>query len=235
MKLSFVIPTYNSAEYLHPAVDSCLQQTHKDIEIIIVDDGSADSTSDYLAWLEKQGHGDKIKIIRNEKNVGRSASRNIGNRAATGDIIAVLDADDVAAPRRAELTVARFKSGAQFVHGAAHQMDCVGRDRGMVETDVFNMEKAIESLSVGMVHSTVAYSKELAARFPYLEGEPARLGVDDFTIILPMAFEGIKFEYIPSPLAAYRMNDFGITAQRDNAQVVAFKRGFADSLRAVPA
>lgn len=233
MRVSFVIPSYNSAEFLHPAVDSCLvQQTHKDVEVIVVDDASTDSTKQYLDWLEKQGHGDRLKIIRNEKNMGRSASRNIGNRAASGDIIAVLDADDISAPRRAELTVAKFEAGSVFVHGAAHEMDVVGRDRGMVQTDVFNREKAIESLSAGIVHSTVAYSKDLANRYPYLEGEPARLGVDDFTIFMPMAFDGVKFDYIPSPLSAYRVNEFGITAKRDNEEVVRFKKGFLEAYTA---
>ena len=111
-------------------------------------------------------------------------------------------------------------------------MDVVGRDRGMVQTDVFNREKAIESLSAGIVHSTVAYSKDLANRYPYLEGEPARLGVDDFTIFMPMAFDGVKFDYIPSPLSAYRVNEFGITAKRDNEEVVRFKKGFLEAYTA---
>ena len=114
----------------------------------------------------------------------------------------------------------------------AKKMDTVGRDRGMENTDVFNKEKSIECLSVGMVHSTIAYSKGLALEYPYLEGDPCRLGVDDFTIILPMALAGVKFDYIPSVLAAYRINDFGITALRDTREVVEFKRKFVDALMA---
>lgn len=234
MKVSFVIPTHNNAEFLHPAVESCLEQTHKDIEIVIVDDASTDSTADYLAWLEAQGHAN-VKIIRNPTNCGRSASRNIGNRLASGEIIAVLDADDISAPKRAELTVAKFKSGAEFVHGAAYMMDAVGRDLGMVETDVFSLEKATANLSAGIVHSTVAYSRELAHKYPYLEGEPARLGVDDFTIFMPMAFDGVKFSYTPTPLAAYRVNEHGIMAKRDNADVVEFKKGFVKAYDKVAA
>ncbi len=233
MKLSFVIPAYNSAEYLHPAIDSCLAQSYRDIEVVVVDDASTDSTQDYVAWAKKQEWADKVKFIRNVNNMGRSASRNIGNAAATGDILAVLDADDLSTPRRAELTVAKFKAGSVFVHGGAHKMDPVGRDLGMVESDVFNRDKAIERLSAGIVHSTVAYSKDIATRYPYPSGEPARLGVDDFTIFMPMAFDGVKFDYIPTALAAYRVNEFGVSAQRDNAEVAAFKKGFVDSLRTV--
>ena len=230
MKCSFVIPSFNSAEYLHSAIESCLAQSHKDIEVVVVDDHSTDSTPDYIAWAKKQKWASKCIFIHNEKNMGRSASRNIGNRTATGDILAVLDADDLSMPRRAEITVSRFEKGAVFVHGAAHKMDPVGRDLGMEETDVFNKEKALERLSAGMVHSTVAYSKELAASYPYLEGEPARLGVDDFTIIIPMALAGIKFDYIPTPLSIYRVNEFGVTAIRNPEEVVKFKKDFVEGL-----
>lgn len=235
MKVSFVIPAYNSAEYLHPAIESCLGQSYKNVEVVVVDDASTDSTPDYVEWAKKQEWSSKVNFIRNEKNLGRSASRNIGNRAATGEIIAVLDADDISLHKRAELTVGRFKNGAQFVHGAAHEMDAVGRDRGIVPSDIFNLDKAIENLSAGIVHSTVAYSKELAMKYPYLEGEPARLGIDDFTIFLPMALDGVKFEYIPAALCGYRTNEFGITQNRDTEEVVKFKKGFIEALRGVAA
>ena len=233
--VSFVIPTHNNAEFLHPAIESCLGQTYKDIEVVVVDDCSTDSTPDYVAWAKTQEWSDKVRFIRNEKNLGRSASRNIGNEAAFGGIIAVLDADDLCAPKRAELTVAKFKAGSVFVHGAAHEMDAVGRDRGMVPTDVFSLDKALEGLTAGIVHSTVAYSKTLAQRFPYQDGDIARLGVDDFTLFMTMALNGVKFDYIDSPLSAYRINENGITAKRNEEEVRKFKKAYIDALRGVAA
>ncbi len=235
MRVSFVIPCHNSADTIHPAVESVLTQSHKDIEVVLVNDASTDSLPQYLEWLARQPFAGKVKIINLEKNVGRSEARNIGNRAATGDILCVLDGDDLSMPKRAELTVKAFEKGAVFVHGAAHMMDMVGRNLGMVPSDVFSRENSIEKLSAGIIHSTVAYSKDLAMRYPYLSGEPARLGVDDFTIFMPMAFDGVKFDYLPNPLCAYRVNEFGISAKRDNAEVIAFKKGFIDSLSKVPA
>ena len=129
--------------------------------------------------------------------------------------------------------MARFNAGAVFVHGAAQKMDPVGRDLGMEQTYVFNKEKALEVLSAGMVHSTVAYTRELANKYPYLDGESARLGVDDFTIFIPMALDGIKFDYIPMPLCVYRVNEFGITAVRKPEEVVDFKKKFVEGLMTV--
>jgi glycosyltransferase involved in cell wall biosynthesis len=230
MKLSFVIPAHNAAPYLHPAVDSCLIQTYKDIEVVIVDDCSTDSTPDYLAWLEAQ-KDPRVKIIRNEKNLGRSVSRNWGNNAATGQVICVLDADDINAPRRAELVVPKFKAGAMFVHGAAHRMDPVGRDLGMMPTDVFNKEKALETLTNGIVHSSVAYTKEFAMKYTYQAGDVARLGLDDWACFLGAALDGVRFEYVPVPLCAYR-DGVGITAVRSESEVTAFKKSYAEAFTA---
>ena len=106
MKISFVIPTFNSVTWLPMAVTSCLEQTHNNCEVVIVDDCSTDYTHQYLKFLKDNP---KVKIIRNEKNLGRSASRNIGNMVAQGDIICVLDADDVSQKKRAEWTAGKFK------------------------------------------------------------------------------------------------------------------------------
>lgn len=241
MKASFVIPAYNSAEWLNHAVESCLNQepigadakSLPEIEIVIVNDGSKDSTADYLAWLAKQGHGEKVKIITNEINLGRSASRNKGNLAASGDFLMVLDADDINAPLRAALTAKRFAAGAQFVHGAANRMDAVGRDLGMMPTDVFNREKAIETMTNRIVHSTVAYTKAFAEKYPYPVGEAARLGLDDWACFLTAAMDGVKFEWIPSSLCAYR-EGVGISVERDEAFVRKFKESFLASMK-VPA
>lgn len=229
MKLSFVIPTFNSAEWLHPAIDSCLAQTYKDIEVVIVDDGSTDSTDDYLKWLMKKGDH-RIKLVSFAKNEGRSAARNAGNKAATGDVICVLDADDISTPRRAELTAARFKAGAKFVHGAAHMMDAVGRDLGMMSTDVFKKDKAIEAGTNGIVHSTVAMTRELALAYPYSAGEYSRLGIDDWKQQTDLYMAGVEFSYIDAPLCAYR-SGVGISAVRDEEEVKAFKKAYLSAFK----
>ena len=86
--VSVVIPTYNCAQYVAEAVESALRQTCAPLEVIVVDDGSTDGT---LAALRK--YMDRIRYIR-LKNRGVSAARNTGIRAAQGDWIAFLDADD---------------------------------------------------------------------------------------------------------------------------------------------
>lgn len=229
MKISFVIPSYNSAAWLSQAVQSVLEQTHKDIECVVVDDASTDSTPDYLAWQVKADT--RVKAIRNEKNLGRSASRNIGNTISTGDVICVLDADDLALPRRAAIVVDKFSKGAQFLYGSAVQMDAIGRSLGEIPADSFNLEKAIERTDNRIVHSTVAYTPEIAKRFPYREGEAARLGVDDWQQQIDIASSGVKFDFVSNVLSAYRVLESGVSHTRNKDEVKAYKAKILESLR----
>ena len=86
--VSAVIPAYNNAQYLAEAIDSALAQTYEPIEVIVVDDGSTDSTPHVLTQ-----YGNRIRAIR-QGNQGVSVARNTGISAARGAVIALLDADD---------------------------------------------------------------------------------------------------------------------------------------------
>jgi glycosyltransferase involved in cell wall biosynthesis len=93
--VSVVIPVHNGEEYIKEAIDSCLNQTYENIEIIVVDDKSTDNTLQIL-----QEYGDKITVIPVEKQNGLGNVLNIGIRASKGQYIARMDADDVMYPSR---------------------------------------------------------------------------------------------------------------------------------------
>ena len=88
-KISVIIPTYNREDFISETIQSVLDQTYKDFEIIVVDDGSKDNTK---SFLEK--FGSKIKLIE-QKNQERAASRNNGVKASCGEYLAFVDSDDV--------------------------------------------------------------------------------------------------------------------------------------------
>jgi glycosyltransferase involved in cell wall biosynthesis len=92
--VSVVIPTYNYGHFVCQAVESALAQTYANIEVIVVDDGSTDDTVQRLA-----PYRDRIRYIHQE-NRGLSAARNMGIRHATGEWIALLDADDLWHPQK---------------------------------------------------------------------------------------------------------------------------------------
>jgi len=92
---SVVIPAFNVEEYVREAIDSVLtQECDFDFEIIVVDDGSTDHTSDIV-----RGYGDKVRLIRKE-NGGPGSARNVGAAQTRADILVFLDADDRMLPGR---------------------------------------------------------------------------------------------------------------------------------------
>ncbi len=220
MRVSFVIPSYNSVAWLPAAVASALEQTHKDIEVVIVNDASTDTTAQYLDWLVKQDK--RVNVIHNHKNLGRSESRNVGNMQATGDIICVLDADDLATPDRAEKTIKALKK-ADFCYGNAVAMSAIGEVLNEIKCEDFSLDKALEKKENGIVHSSVGYTKKIALHYPYRDGDIAKLGIDDWDMQIRAAIGGVAFQRIPSVIAAYRLTSNQICAIRDNEAVLKCK------------
>ena len=97
--LSVVIPTYNRAYIIGQAIESILSQTYANVEVIVVDDGSADNTAEVVAR-----YGPKVRYFR-QTNSGVSAARNRGLQEARGEFIALLDSDDSWLPWKAEAQV----------------------------------------------------------------------------------------------------------------------------------
>ena len=102
--VSCVVPVFNGARFLEDAVQSIEAQTWRPIEIIVVDDGSTDGTPDVIERI-----GDRVVALR-QSNLGPPAARNAGVRAASGDFIAFLDADDLWLPEKLAVQMARFEA-----------------------------------------------------------------------------------------------------------------------------
>jgi glycosyltransferase involved in cell wall biosynthesis len=99
--VSVIIPTFNRADLLPKAVRSVLAQTYQDLEIVVIDDASADCTTAAVHRLDDP----RIRYVRHERNRGIAAARNTGVANATGRYVAFLDDDDEWLPRKLELQV----------------------------------------------------------------------------------------------------------------------------------
>jgi glycosyltransferase involved in cell wall biosynthesis len=102
--VSVTIPTYNSGKYLEETIASILRQSYDNIEIIIVDDGSTDNTSDIIKKFDTH----KIKYMYQENSGSPSNPRNVALRNALGDLICLFDSDDVMAANKLEYSVNIF-------------------------------------------------------------------------------------------------------------------------------
>ena len=90
-KISVIVPIYNSEKYLHRCINSIISQTYKNLEIILVDDGSTDNSGMICDQLATQD--ERIRVFH-KKNGGLSSARNLGIEVASGDYIAFVDSDD---------------------------------------------------------------------------------------------------------------------------------------------
>ena len=113
--VSVVMPLYNAKDYLKLAVDSILNQTHKNIELVVVDDCSTDGSLDLCREL--YGQDARVRIIQQPRNMGPGAARNTGIRSARGEYITLVDSDDEILP---DMVSRMFETAKQFSADVVH-------------------------------------------------------------------------------------------------------------------
>ena len=112
--VSIVLPVHNGEKYIRESLDSCLKQTYENIEIVVIDDASDDSTPEILEEYEKKF--DKVKVFTIEKQNSLGAVLNIGIKASNGSYIARMDADDIMYPTRIEKQVEFLENNKDVVN-----------------------------------------------------------------------------------------------------------------------
>ena len=110
--ISVIMPSFNTpVEMLTKAVDSVLEQTYDNFELLIIDDCSTDASVEYLASLRDE----RVKVIRNPQNLGITKSLNVGLSHAHGQYIARMDSDDICLPQRFEKQLAFMEANPEVI------------------------------------------------------------------------------------------------------------------------
>lgn len=216
------IPTYNRAHFLSEAIDSVLGQTLSDFELLIVDDGSTDGTA---ALLERYRRRDaRVRVERSEVNLGSPKTRNRGLDLASGDFIAMLDSDDIAAPDRLERQVAFLQrhddhalvGSNKTSFGARRSFGWLMRGRPTSPEAI----KARLLFRCCIAHSTVMGRTEVLRCFRYDEAFDVSQDFDLFTRLA----DRWKLANIEAPLVCVR---------RHAGQVSRRRTAVADRLRVI--
>jgi glycosyltransferase involved in cell wall biosynthesis len=126
-RVSAIIPAYNAARFLPTSIESVIRQTYDQWEIVVVDDGSTDDTREVVSSYAHR-LGDKLRYVY-QPNAGLPAARNTGIRNAQGDLVALLDADDIWLPTRLERSVAAMDADPEIglVHGRFERVNLEGK------------------------------------------------------------------------------------------------------------
>lgn len=126
--VSVVIPSYNHARYIKQAVESVLEQSHTNLELIVIDDGSTDESLDYLRTVRDA----RYKLIA-QKNAGAYIAINKGLSLAKGNYLAILNSDDVFHPERIAICCERLKDEADLVASWIEVINQKGKVLGIKE------------------------------------------------------------------------------------------------------
>lgn len=142
-KVSVIIPVYNVEKYLVQCIESVINQTYKNLEIICINDESPDNSINILA---RYAEIDNRLIIITQKNTGLSGARNTGIRLATGDYIVFLDADDWIEPETIETAVNELEINNvdTVMWGYIREFGDTGKEKSIFKSDmIFDKEKTV--------------------------------------------------------------------------------------------
>ena len=224
--LSAVIPAYNAAEHLGRAIESVLAQTRPADEIIVVDDGSTDTTRDEVTKF-----GDQVKYIYQE-NAGAGAARNTGTKAARMQWIAFLDADDEWVPRKLELQIDHLKRNPDLVWAYGNMNNCwckenkfeLARQPGEVEKALNGkkyFDNYLHAFGQGIFASTInlIIKRDIIAEVGYFAENQKR--AQDVDMWFRIAYRWPKIGYVNEPLAIYHRGVEGsITKTHTHSKII---------------
>lgn len=198
--VSVVMAVYNGEQYLRQALKSILTQTFADFELIVVDDGSTDSTIDIL----NDCHDSRLVLLRNEENIGQTRSLNRGLAVAQGRYIARQDADDLSYPARFASQVAYLDAHPEvgLLGSSYNVIDAAGEviERRTVPTDNDTIQRILVRRNC-FAHGSVMMRRDVLARAGnYHE---ALWSIQDYDQWLRMA-EQAQVANLAEPLYAWR-------------------------------
>ncbi len=236
-RISVVVPIYNVEEYLAPCLDSVLAQKVRDIEVLMVDDGSTDGSAAVAAAYAQRD--ERCKLI-SQANGGLSKARNTGMDAATGDFLSFVDSDDMLTPNAFELLLGALEdTGSDFATGNVQRFTRWSSSQSAFLAKTFRRTRLKTHITEfrPLIADRTAWNKlwrrsfweEHSFRFP--EGRVH----EDIPVILPAHFKASAVDVISDPVYLYRLRERGalsITQRRLEKHVLLDRLAAVEHVRA---
>lgn len=206
-KVSIILPAYNSKRFILQTINSVLAQDWSDFELLVIDDGSTDGTSDIV-----QGLDERIKIIR-QKNKGIAGARNTGIDAASGDFIALLDHDDFWHPEKLSAQLKCFElhpeagcvysSFIRWVDGSPSIFPDEHLDPANIDPELSGWIYHKLLITNWVLLSTALFRREVVREIGYFD--PALPPADDWDFNIRVSRK-YRFYELRQPTALYRVH-----------------------------
>ncbi len=236
-KVSVCIPTYNRAHFLKYSLESVLNQTYPDFELIICDDGSPDRTPEML----KDYNDSRIRYIRHPQNIGRSRNMRSGFEASTGKYFIKFDDDDGLTPTFLERTIkildeystVDFVCTNHWIIDRNHQRNEIATKENTIRwkkdqikegiiPDLLKQTFCYQSLQVG----SSLFRRDCLVEVDYMR--PQADGCEDFDLLVRLAMAGKTAYFLPDFLMEYRFHG-GQTSLAQNVHFLKAKLFCVDS------
>jgi glycosyltransferase involved in cell wall biosynthesis len=217
VRFSIVIPTYNRADYLNELLQSLLNQTYKNFEIIVCDDGSTDHTTAVVNRFLDVLDINYIKLVNNG---GPAVPRNVGIKNSKYDWICFLDSDD-----RWEIN--KLKELSKYIRTTNYDIFC--HRVTLIDQDNINLKKQIGLYKKGwflndfysllyngsqIVNSSICIRKSILTERFYFNTREDFHGIEDYIFLLNLTYSGFKIKSINKTLGYYRVHGSNISSDK---------------------
>ena len=197
--MSVIIPAWNASPFIEESINSVLNQSHRELELIIVDDGSTDNTAQVV-----QGFTDsRVKLVQLSNNQGQAAALLRGVSESSGEWIARLDSDDLSSRGRLSYQLRAARAlGMNHILGSSALL--FGQGKGYVSKRVTHAQLHAQLFFHSpLIHSSVFAHRSILERFPY---NPEFM-LEDFDWYERAVRAGVRLFNLPLPLVRYRQHE----------------------------
>ncbi|WP_158553218.1 MULTISPECIES: glycosyltransferase family 2 protein [Mesorhizobium] len=212
-RISVVLPVYNAEKYIRECIDSVLNQTFTDIELLVIDDGSFDATPSIVQSVSDP----RLRYFRSERNAGTASAARFGYGVASGEFIANIDADDVALPDRLDLQYAFMKNFPDItVVGGV--LELFGDETGFAAAPAVDSQIKMQLLpGTANIYNPTALIRKAFLDEHAIACEPELKGAFDWGFWVKIMLHGGKFANLERPLLKYRSHP---EQQSRNAEIM---------------
>ncbi|AZO94024.1 glycosyltransferase [Halocella sp. SP3-1] len=205
LKISIIMPVYNSEKYLLEAIQSCLDQTYCNFELILIDDFSKDNSKEIIEYFQKK-YINKVKSYFCKINQGAAAARNKGIELANGEYLLFADSDDIQGKHRLEKVIECFgDKKVDMVFNNCSMIDNEGKslNRNLGFPEKLNNKNAL-LLSLRRNHFFVGLSA--IKNSGLIRFDNTLKHSEDYDLFLRLLYNGYKFRFINESLTKYRIH-----------------------------
>ena len=195
--ITVLMPVYNAEKYLKESIESILNQTFKNFEFLIIEDGSTDSSVEIIRSFSDP----RIRLIQNEKNLGITATLNKGIELASSELIARMDADDISLPERLEKQFDYFQKNPEcaLLSTAVRRFNSEGTKNKIMEHNLEHFYY-FSIFNTWIKHPTVMYKRSAVKEV----GKYSRTYAEDFNLWSKI-IRKYNFYHINEVLLDYRI------------------------------